>query len=125
MKSEKENIIFATQLPSGIVFEKYPDIPLRKAIFSHGYTYIDEINCKGEMLLTFLVYVLQRHRAILMPEFWQIKWQTPDSWLHSFKTNSSSAVSCRCNNCQPAHPDVPKLSLQISFIAQLLVTAWL
>lgn len=77
------------------------------------------------MLLTFLTYVLRRHRVIVMPGFWLIKQQSfPISWLHSFKNISSSAVYCRCNNWRPAHPDVPKLASQISVIAQLLVTAW-
>lgn len=49
MKSEKENMIFATQLPSRVVFEKYSDVPLVKPIFSHGYTYTEETNCKEEI----------------------------------------------------------------------------
>lgn len=48
LKSAKENIIFASQLHSGIVLEVYPDIPLGKAISSHGYTCIEKTNCKGE-----------------------------------------------------------------------------
>lgn len=78
------------------------------------------------MLLTFLAYVLQRHSAILMPEFWQKKWQNLPRLLAAFLQKQQQLCSIlQMQQLATAHPDVPKLALQISFIPQLLLTAWL
>lgn len=45
------------------------------------------------VLVTFLTYVLQRHRAIVTLEFWLIKWQKLSNLLAEFLQNQQQFCS--------------------------------